>query len=94
MKSAKERVKEKFDIASDIKDAKIKTSIRNVELVDGKLKADFDISGLPADKKSSFESSYKSIPKIFNDFDEFSLYAKAFFSKTDEELIKLCKESY
>ena len=96
-KTAKERVKEKFDLAADIKQSKIETSIYHIKNVDGKITADFEISGVPVDKKSKdngyYESSHKNIPKIFNDFDEFSSYAKDFFSKSDEEIISLCKQS-
>lgn len=95
---AKERVTKKFDLAKDVKEAKIKTSIYRVEQIDGKYKADFEISGLPVNKsqKSSsfdYDSTHKTIPKIFNSIDEFTAYTKEFFGKSDEEIIKLCKES-
>lgn len=95
-KSPKERVQEKFDLASDIKESKITTKIYRVESVDGKITADFEINGLPVDKAEkesgmAYESSHKTIPKIFNNFDEFSKYAKAFFSKSDDEIKKLAK---
>ena len=94
----KEKVKEKFDLASDIKEARIEPSMDDVKIVDGKFQTTFRISGLPAKtnkagaEMSSWDDRNKRIPKIFDDWDDLSAYAKIFFSKTDDELIKLCQE--
>ena len=101
-KTAKERVQDKFDLAKDVKGTKIKRNIRNIEMVDGKFRADFSISGLPKDdsKKDSkpdsgydpsFPNSNKDIPKGFDNFDDLSAYAKKFFDMSDDEVIKMCK---
>jgi hypothetical protein len=95
-KSAKERVKEKFDIAADMKKSKIDASIGNVEKADGKIKANFSISGLPTKSQKgssliSSDSSYRNFTKIFDDFDDFAAYAKEFLDKSDEDLIAMSK---
>lgn len=97
-KEAIKKVQDKFDLAGDVKNAKIKTSIYRVEQIDGKFKADFEISGLPGKKGGnnsmpSYEDRNKTIPKIFNTVGEFTAYAEKFFAMSDEEIIKLCKES-
>ena len=92
MKTAKERVREKFNLAKDLKKNKISTSIR-IKEVDGKVMADVDIEGLPTkpQKNGLVESSYKHFTKIFDSFDEFTKYAKNFFGKSDEEIIQIAK---
>jgi len=95
---AKSRVQEKFNLAKDVKESKIKTSIYRVEKIDQKFKADFEISGLPVDKSHksetiSYDERNKTIPKIFNTVEEFAEYTKEFFNKSDEEIIKMCKET-
>jgi hypothetical protein len=94
-KSAKDRVKEKFDIASDLKKAKIETSIDDVKMNDGKITAKVRVSGLPKPEPSNselaYESSYRVFDKVFDNFDEFSSYAKDFLEKTDEEIISLAR---
>lgn len=95
-KSAKERVIEKMNIAMDIKNNAIKKSIERIQQIDGKIIANFEVSGLPAKEKSSglvsHNDSYKTIKKIFNDLGEFSEYAEGFFNKSDEEIISFIKK--
>lgn len=63
-------------------------------MTDGKITANFCINGLPKLKNADdFSSSYVTIPKIFDDMDDFSEYAEGFLSKSDEDLIALSKES-
>lgn len=91
-KSAKERVIEKFNMMKDLKKNKLRKSIR-IKEVDNKIMAEIDIEGLPAKKNNGLiENSYRSFTKIFNDINEFTEYAKEFFSKSDEEIIKSYKE--
>lgn len=92
-KSAKERVQDKFNLAKDAKDAKIKTSIQSIEKIDGKFKCDFSVDGLPQKKEGPYSDSYRRITKIFDNWEGLSDYAKDFFSKSDEEIVKLCKEA-
>jgi len=95
-KTAKERVIEKFNLAEDIRGAKIKTSIYRVEHIDGKYKADFEINGLPREKTNKtfdYPDTSKTIPKIFNNPSEFTTYTEKFFSMSDEDIINLCKET-
>lgn len=93
----KKRVMKKLDLAGDLRGSKIRTSMGHTEMVDGKLQTSFQIDGLPRKNNKGdnslvySERSYESIPKIFNSWDELSEYAKSFFSKTDEELIEMCK---
>lgn len=95
-KTAKERVIDKFNIALDLKKGAIKKSIERVEMIDDKIQANFEVSGLPAKEKSSglvsYNDSYKTIKKIFNDVDEFSEYTKEFFNKSDKDFISFIKE--
>lgn len=88
----KEKVMKKFSLSGDLSGDNInavKTDVR-VEKVDNKLVANFSIYNLP--KKKSEEYKYSvDFKKIFNNFDEFSVYAKELFGKTDKELIDLCK---
>ena len=91
---AKMKVNEKFNLAKDAKEAKIKTSIDGIEKIDGKFKCDFNVSGLPKKSKNDdYSDTYRRITKIFDDWDGLSAYAKDFFSKSDEEIINLCKEA-
>lgn len=92
-KSAKERMKEKLSLAEDIKESKIEVSFNDVRQVDGRISARLNIEGLPKDTKGeeSWNSSYKSIPKIFDSFAEYSKYAEKVFSMSDDEIIKLAK---
>jgi hypothetical protein len=85
----------KSDLAAlnkDIKGSKVRQTLDRLEMVDGKLSATFCINGLPS-KKDNYSESYRNIPKIFNDWDEFSVFGKTFFGATDEELIKMAKTS-
>ena len=77
-KSAKERVEEKFNLAADLKKSKTEKRIDSVEIIDGKIKANFSVSGKTG---GSIESTYQNYPKIFDDFDDFAEYAKAFLTK-------------
>lgn len=87
----KAKVASKLSLASDIKDAKIQTSIGDVRKVDGKISARFEISGLPSKKESGYYSdSYKTIPKIFDTIEQFGEYATKFFNASDTEIIKMC----
>lgn len=79
-------------LSNDIKEAKIRTSISNIEKTDGKFTANFSITGLPR-KKDDYDSSYISFPKIFDDWDGFEEFAESFFNKSDDELISLAKEN-
>lgn len=96
--AAKEKVKGMFNLEQDIKESKIKTCIYRTEMVDGKIKADFEINGLPKKEgkkegeyeMTSYEDRNKTIPKIFNSVDEYTAYVKEFFSYSDDELIKMC----
>ena len=92
-KEAKLRVNEKFTLAKDMKDAKIKVSVESIEKVDGKFAYAISIYGLPRKKDDDSIDSYRRIPKIANDWEELSAYVKDVFSKSDEEIIKLCQEA-
>ena len=91
--SVKEKVKAKFDLAKDVKESKIKVSIESIEKVDGKFAYSISIYGLPRKKDDDSIDSYRRIPKIANDWEELSAYVKDVFSKSDEEIIKLCQEA-
>lgn len=92
--TARERVSTKLAdaVKEDIKESKIRISIGEIEMTDGKFTANFNIRGLPQ-KKGDYDSSYRNIPKIFDTFDDLHVYAKAFFEKTDEELKKIAEEN-
>ena len=90
---AKMKVSEKFNLAKDMKDAKIKVSVESIEKVDGKFSYFLSISGLPKKKNDDYSDSYRRIPKIANDWEELSAYVKDVFNKSDEEIIKLCQEA-
>jgi len=93
--SLREKVSGKLNLAGDIKEAKIQTSIGDVKKVDGKISARFEISGLPSKRKDgSYSDSYKTIPKIFDTIEKFSEYATMFFNASDDEIIKMCQASY
>jgi hypothetical protein len=93
-KTVKSKVAQKLNLAGDIHDAKIQTSISQVKKVDGKISASFEISGLPTKKEGGYSDSYKSIPKIFDTIEKFAEYATTFFNASDDEIIKMCKASY
>lgn len=86
----KAKVASKLNLASDIRDAKIQTSIGDVKKVDGKISARFEISGLPTKKENGYSDSYKTIPKIFDTIEQFGEYATKFFNASDEEITKMC----
>lgn len=87
----KEALRSKLSsVGRDLKESKVKQRINGVEMIDGKLKADFSVSGLPM-KKEDYSRSYRDFTKIFDDFSQFSAYSGNFFAMTDEELISLCK---
>lgn len=91
-KSPKDRVKEKFNIAADLKKSKMKPSIGNVEMSDGKVTARFEISGIPrTGEPGEYSSSYKSFSKIFDSFEDFSEYGSSFFNMSEADILKLCK---
>ena len=89
--SLKEKVASKLNLAGDIKEAKIQTSVGDVRKVDGKISARFEISGLPSNKE--YSDSYKTIPKIFDTVEKFSEYVTIFFNASDDEIIKMCRGS-
>ena len=64
---AKERVKAKLSVRADLKESKIRSRINGIEKIDGKLKADFSVSGLPTFKES-YQDSYRDLTKIFDDW--------------------------
>lgn len=93
-KSAKERVEEKFNLAKDIKDSKVDVTANSIKMLDGKVSANFEISGLPTGKGDgpmSYNDSHRTIQKIFDDMEDCCDYMTEIFAKSDEELIKLCK---
>lgn len=82
-----EQVKEtvKSDLAAlktDFKDAKINTRIEGVKFVDGKVTAQFYVSGLSA-KKNKYSDSYRDWPKIFDTWGDFATYAQKFFENEE-----------
>jgi len=83
----KEKVKSKFKSAveKDLTEAKIDKEIYNVKMTDGKVSAEFSVSGLPVKKEKNnslvTESNYRRWQKIFDDCDSFSDYAKEFFAE-------------
>lgn len=86
----KEALKSKLSaVGSDLKQSKIRQRINGVELIDGKLKAEFSVSGLPA--KNDFSGSYRDFTKIFDDFGQFSEYSSKFFAMSDKEIQSLCE---
>lgn len=89
----KKKVAQKLNLAGDIREAKIQTSIGDVKKVDGKISARFEISGLPTNKEGGYSDSYKTIPKIFDTIEKFSEYATMFFNASDDAIIKMCKGS-
>lgn len=90
----KQRVASKLNLTADLKDARIQTSVNDVKKVDGKISAQFSVSGLPTKKENGFYSdSYKSFPKIFDTIEDFAKYATTFFNASDEQIIKICKSS-
>jgi hypothetical protein len=93
-KTPKERVSEKFDLAKDIKDSKVQVSIDNIKMVDGKIMATINISGLPVPKGTtdSWSQSNRNIPKIFDTIEDCCDDMTAIFKLSDEDLIKMCKQ--
>lgn len=96
MEDVKARVKGKFESAYNTEQPEIKRSIGYTELIDGKIKADFEISGLPTKDKDSesgmyYDGTHKRIPKIFDTVEEYADHAKDFFKMSDEEIKKLAK---
>ena len=88
----KEALKTKLSsVGADLKESKVKQRVTGVELIDGKLKAEFSVSGLPM-KKEDYSSSYRDFPKIFDDFGQFSEYAGKFFAMSDKEISALCEK--
>ena len=89
----KEAVKGKLNFGSsitkDIQESKVKVRIEGVEKVDGKIKANYYISGLPTKKEN--ESSSQDIPKIFNSINEFSTYTKKMFGMDDDDIVKMIR---
>jgi len=91
-KSPKERVEEKFNLAKDIKDSQVEVTADSIKMLDGKVTASFDISGLPVAKgEDQWSNSHRTIQKIFDDMEDCCDYMTEIFAKSDEELIKLCK---
>jgi hypothetical protein len=89
----KEKMKGKMNaVLEDVEAAEISKSIDSIKQTDGKITADFCVSGLPTDEKQAkksnmptvYESSYRRYPKIFDSWKEFSEYAEEFFA-TDFE---------
>jgi len=64
-------------VLQDVKTAKIDKRC-HIEMVDGKIKADYSVSGLATTK--NMESSYRDYSKIFDTWDEFKKYTEQFFS--------------
>jgi len=94
-KELKEKVRSKLNLAKDIKQNKISKSIYEVKLVDGKIQARFELSGIPPKKSSKsdlIESGFKSFPKIFNNIEDFSEYAIEFFNADTEKIIQEIQE--
>jgi len=94
-KELKEKVRSKLNLAEDIKQNKISKSIYEVKLVDGKIQARFELSGIPPKKssKSDFiESGFKSFTKIFDNIEDFSEYAIEFFNADPEEIVQEIQE--
>jgi len=89
-KETKEKVSKYLNLASDIKEAKITTSVDDVTKIDGRFKANFRINGLPRKDKDDYESSYKYIPKIFDTSAQLAEYIDKFLSMPDDEIIELC----
>lgn len=88
------QVKSKLGLGADLQNTKIETSISEVKVVDGKISATVYIDGPPVDKSYKgdlYGQSHKRIPKIFNNFQEFSSYAEELFNKPDDEIINLWK---
>lgn len=94
--TAKDRVREKLakaggdSVSKDLKDALIRNTINSVEKTDGKITANFSVDGIPTGKENMH--SYRTIPKIFDTWEQFSEYANNFFNMSDEEIIELCKK--
>jgi hypothetical protein len=81
------------EVGKDMRESKVKQRINNIEKVDGKISANFSVSGLPhKEKEGMYPDSYRDWPKIFNDVPQFTQYAEKFLGATDEELIKICNE--
>jgi|SRR3990167_3954846 len=79
-KEVKTRMRERLSsVSDDIRQSKVKTRLTNVEKVDGKLSANFSISGLPS-KKDNYSETYRDIPKIFDDWTALYSYAGTFFN--------------
>ena len=101
-KSAMDKVKDKFEtkkseLIEDILKSKVERRIGSVTEVDGKLKAEFSLEGLPAEEKGgkgepfSYHDRYRSWTKIFDSWKELSKYAEPFFSATVDELKEMVK---
>jgi len=91
-KETRERVSRHLDLASDIKEAKITTSVNDIAKIDGRFKATFSINGLPRKKNEEYESTYKYIPKIFDTSKQLADYIDKFLSMSDDEIMELCKD--
>ena len=98
----KEKIKGKLEsakdeLAEDISKSKIRRRLDDIAQVDGKLKAEFCLDGLPAKKEkgngpmSDYDMSHKRWTKIFDSWKEFSKYGESFFTVEPEELIKMAK---
>lgn len=93
-KTVKENLRSKLSaVGTDLKQSKIRQRINGVELIDGKLKAEFSVSGLPTSgKNDDYMGSYRDFTKIFDDFGQFSEYSSKFFAMSDKEIESLCKK--
>lgn len=81
-KDIKSKVREKLKLLDEFEEDKIERSISSVKMVDGKIQATFEISGLlPKDKGKGRNEiqSYRHSSKIFDTLEEFNDYVKNFF---------------
>jgi len=82
-KEAVEKVKADLgSLKTDFKDAKITTRIDSVTKVDGKILANYSVSGLPT-KKNEYSDSYRNWQKIFDDWSSFNAYTEKFFDSEE-----------
>ena len=62
----------------DVRDAKIDKSVRT-EMVDGKIKGNYNVNGLPTTSKNDCGGSWRDYDKIFDTWKEYNAYTEAFF---------------
>lgn len=78
-KDYKSIVAQKLNLKDEIAKSKVKKTIDGVQIIDGKITAEFNIESPKNSKKMELSGiDYNRYKKIFNNFEEFADYSKNF----------------